>query len=155
NGTFGSMIRAYGRPWKPGTGQTPGGGICTGGARAGLACNMTTPCPGGTCDPPAGTGATRDPAERLRMFATDFTCVPSKIVQNLLAEIFSFEMLLGNEAYSDALDPTIGEGALGESISLEQVPGLFAFQGIPGVNSLLDEELDLLRGREITLPSNT
>jgi len=124
--TFGTMIERYGRPWLPGTGQTPGG----------------------------GTSTTRDPAERLRMLTKDPSCLPTNVAQKALNELFAFEMLLGNEAFSDAMDPTVGEGALGESISLDEVPGIFAFRGVPGINSLLDEELALLRGREIVLPAS-
>jgi hypothetical protein len=54
-----------------------------------------------------------------------------------------FYLLLGNEAYSDAQNPTIGFG----SSSVEYgnlAPSVFAFQN--QVSSLLDEELALLRG---------
>ncbi len=163
--TFGDMIERYGRPWKPGTGQTPGGGVCFGGGNNGVACNGNGDCPDGSCDPPPGTGTTRDPAERLRMLVRQPACVPNDdvpipvggthLVQRALGELFAFEMLLGNEAFADAMDPTVGEGALAEGISLEQVPGLFAFRGLPGVGSLLNEELALLRGREITLPASS
>ena len=58
-------------------------------------------------------------------------------------------MFLGNEAYADALNPTIGistaDGALGDVAT-----SLFAFQG--QVGSLLDEELAMLRGRDDFLP---
>jgi hypothetical protein len=56
-----------------------------------------------------------------------------------------FYMLLGNEAYVDAKDPTIGYG----SSSVEYgaaAPSVFAFQN--QVSSLLEEELDLLRGQD-------
>ncbi|MCO6435511.1 MAG: hypothetical protein J5J06_00295 [Phycisphaerae bacterium] len=152
--TFGTMIQHYGRPWKPDTGQTPGGGICVDGSRDGLTCGPGEPCPGGSCLPPLGTGTTRDPAERLRILARNPSCLPTDVAQTVLNELFSFEMLLGNEAFSDAMDPTVGEGALGESISLDQVPGIFAFNGLPGINSLMAEELALLRGREIALPAS-
>lgn len=52
-------------------------------------------------------------------------------------------MVLGNEAYTDALDPTIGFG----SASVEYgslAPSVFAFQN--QLPSLLDEEMALLRG---------
>lgn len=152
--TFGTMIQHYGRPWKPDTGQTPGGGVCVNGSRDGLVCGPGDPCPGGSCLPPPGTGTTRDPAERLRLLARDPSCLPTDVAQTVLNELFSFEMLLGNEAFSDAMDPTVGEGALGESISLDQVPGIFAFNGLPGISSLMAEELALLRGREIALPAS-
>ncbi len=61
--------------------------------------------------------------------------------------IADFYMLLGNEAYADAADPTIGfrtdsagYGAL--------APSIFAFQN--QVDSLLEEEITLLRGRDDT-----
>ena len=56
-----------------------------------------------------------------------------------------FYMLLGNEAYVDAKDPTIGYG----SSSVEYgaaAPSVFAFQN--QVSSLLEEELVLLRGQD-------
>jgi hypothetical protein len=56
-----------------------------------------------------------------------------------------FYTLLGNEAYVDAKDPTIGYG----SSSVEYgaaAPAVFAFQN--QVSSLLEEELDLLRGQD-------
>ncbi|MGZ4961100.1 MAG: PA14 domain-containing protein, partial [Limisphaerales bacterium] len=56
-----------------------------------------------------------------------------------------FYTLLGNEAYSDALNPAIGYG----SSSVEYgnlAPSVFAFQN--QVSSLLDEELALLRGQD-------
>ncbi len=69
-------------------------------------------------------------------------------------------MLLGNEAYSDALNPTIG---FGSSFSTETVPGLtwdagalatrlFCFDN--QVSTLLDEELALLRGRAADYQTN-
>ena len=49
-------------------------------------------------------------------------------------------MLLGNEALADALDPTNG--------GTDNDPGsVFTFENITGINSMLDEELSLLRGR--------
>ncbi len=54
-------------------------------------------------------------------------------------------MLVGNEAFADAADPTIGFTAeSGEYGTL--APAIFAFQN--QVPSLLDEELALLRGRD-------
>lgn len=153
--SFGTMIRNYGRPWKPGTGQTPGGGFCEGGSRAGMSCGGELTCPNGVCVPPAGTGTGRDPAERLRSLIGDSGCLAVDVVQRILNELFAFEMLLGNEAFVDAVDPTVGEGVLGEGISLEQVSGLFSFRGLQGIGSLLAEELALLRGREIVLPPST
>lgn len=56
-----------------------------------------------------------------------------------------FYMLLGNEAYVDAKDPTIGYG----SSSVEYgaaAPSVFAFQN--QVSSVLEEEMALLRGQD-------
>ncbi len=153
--SFGTMIRNYGRPWKPGTDQTPGGGLCEGGSRAGLTCGAELICPDGACVPPAGTGTGRDPAELLRSLIGDPACLSVDVVQRILNELSAFEMLLGNEAFADAVDPTVGEGVLGEGFTLEQVPGLFAFRGLQGIGSLMAEELALLRGREITLPTSS
>ncbi len=64
---------------------------------------------------------------------------------NISTRLSDFYMLLGNEAYQDALDPTIGFGtASGEYGTL--APSIFAFQN--QVPSQLDEELVLLRGRD-------
>ena len=57
--------------------------------------------------------------------------------------IADFYRLLGNEAYNDALDPTIGFGS--DSIEYGSLaPTIFCFEN--QVQSLLDEELSLLRG---------
>ncbi len=52
-------------------------------------------------------------------------------------------MLLGNEAYGDAQDPTIGFGSDSADYGYA-TPSIFAFQNQMG--TLLDEELSLLRG---------
>jgi hypothetical protein len=54
-------------------------------------------------------------------------------------------MLLGNEAYADAADPTIGFSTADGHYGSE-APSIFCFQN--QVASLLDEELVLLRGRD-------
>lgn len=54
-----------------------------------------------------------------------------------------FYMLLGNEAFSDALDPTIGFGSSTSDFGYA-TPSIFTFQN--QVGSLLEEELSLLRG---------
>lgn len=59
------------------------------------------------------------------------------------SRIASLYMLLGNEAFSDAMDPTIGVVTESGNTSYLQ-PSLYAFQGTLG--SLLEEELALLRG---------
>ncbi|ETR73416.1 MAG: hypothetical protein OMM_06936 [Candidatus Magnetoglobus multicellularis str. Araruama] len=57
--------------------------------------------------------------------------------------IADFYRLLGNEAYNDALDPTIGFGS--NSVEYGSLaPTIFSFQN--QVASLLEEELSLLRG---------
>ncbi len=59
------------------------------------------------------------------------------------SRISDFYMLLGNEAYGDAQDPTIGFGT--NSIEYgSEASSIFAFQN--QVDSLLEEELVLLRG---------
>ncbi|MDA3926514.1 MAG: LamG domain-containing protein [Kiritimatiellae bacterium] len=54
-------------------------------------------------------------------------------------------MVLGNEAYADALNPTIGLG-LNDPLLGGDAPSIFSFQN--QLPSLLDEELALLRGRD-------
>ena len=69
-------------------------------------------------------------------------------ILNAGTRIADFYSLLGNEAYRDAQDPTIGfdtqSGALGTMAS-----SIFAFQN--QLSSLLEEELALLRGRDDTM----
>ncbi len=70
---------------------------------------------------------------------------------NVTSRIASLYMLLANDAYMDALDPTVG---LGTSSSLGvRAPALFAFgnQFRSDQFGLIDEELALLRGRDETL----
>lgn len=62
------------------------------------------------------------------------------LVASRLADLY---MLLGNEAYADATDPTIGFGT-DDGQSGEAATSLFCFQN--QVPSLLEEELALLRG---------
>lgn len=67
---------------------------------------------------------------------------------NVATRLSDFYMLLGNEAYQDALDPTIGFGtSSGQYGTL--APSIFAFEN--QCSSLLGEELVLLRGRDGTL----
>jgi hypothetical protein len=71
--------------------------------------------------------------------------------QILLAagRIADFYTLLGNEGFADALDPTIG---LGTDSSLGSLaPAVFGFQN--QLDSLLEEELGLLRGRDDARPT--
>lgn len=64
---------------------------------------------------------------------------------NIASRISDFYMLLGNEAYSDAQDPTIGISADGGTTG-SLAPTIFNFQNQSA--SLLEEELVLLRGRD-------
>ncbi len=61
------------------------------------------------------------------------------------SRISDFYTLLGNEAYADAQDPMIGYGT-GSEIYGTLAPTIFAFQN--QLDSLLSEELVLLRGRD-------
>ena len=60
------------------------------------------------------------------------------------SRLVDFYTLLGNEAYADAQDPTIGITTENGSFSL--APSIFNFQN--QLDSLLSEELVLLRGRD-------
>ncbi len=60
-------------------------------------------------------------------------------------------MVLGNEAYADALNPTVSLGN-DDPVLAAEAPSIFAFQGI--VPNLLEEELALLRGRDCSVPLN-
>src|SRR6185295_1936228 len=62
-----------------------------------------------------------------------------------LADLY---MLLGNEAYADAADPTIGFGSADPQYGSEAT-SIHCFMN--QTSSLLEEELDLLRGRDDTL----
>ena len=66
---------------------------------------------------------------------------------NIATRLSDLYMLLGNEAYQDALDPTIGFGT-GSAEYGALAPAIHAFMN--QVPSLLDEELVLLRGRDDT-----
>lgn len=63
------------------------------------------------------------------------------LVAGRLADLY---MLLGNEAYADAADPTISFGADGQDFGA-QAPSIHCFQNQTA--TLLEEELKLLRGR--------
>lgn len=63
---------------------------------------------------------------------------------NAATRIADLYVLLGNEAYADALDPTIGFASDGELGSVAS--SMFAFQN--QLQSPLEEELVLLRGRD-------
>ncbi len=86
---------------------------------------------------------------RARSFSIDqgFS-MPGITTAILLAtgKIADLHMLLGNEAYADAMDPTIGTFALaGDSSAGYDPHAVFCFE--EQVESLLAEELALLRGR--------
>jgi uncharacterized membrane protein len=125
---YGTMIARYGKPWKPGADRIP-------------------------------SQEDSEPAEFLRAVLSITTCsegflldeaAAERFLTNIafpaLKEIHSFEMLLGNEAFSDALDPTWIdlEGNPPDDLTDE-----FAFKGADGIEDLLDEELALARGREL------
>ncbi len=73
----------------------------------------------------------------------DYNPVNNAIL-NVASRLVDFYALLGNEAYADAQDPTIGLLTSGEFESF--APTIFPFQN--QVASLLEEELVLLRGRD-------
>jgi len=115
------MLAAYGRPWMRGTNRTP-------------------------------SILDADPASRLRAyFRTEIPWCESfdDVLKDYARELWAFEMLLGNEAFADALDPTVQicpEGVTTSCVPVDQFADVFCFQGVPGVSSLLEEELALLRG---------
>jgi Concanavalin A-like lectin/glucanases superfamily len=87
--------------------------------------------------------------QRAKALSIDLsTPVIDQAVNNAIllaaSRIADLQLLLGNEAYTDAQDPTIGFG----SSSVEYgalAPTIFAFQN--QMSSLLEEELALMRGR--------
>jgi hypothetical protein len=128
---YGDMISRYGRPWKRGSGRTPERDL-------------------------------DQPAEFLRSLLRLGGCpdsvnggtIQSSVVASQLLtgvvfpavrELHDFEMLLGNEAFADALDPTIGL----DGIPPDELSDAYAFRGVPGIEDLLDEELALLCGRQL------
>lgn len=60
------------------------------------------------------------------------------------SRIANMYLLLGNEAYADASDPTIAIGASYQG----STSSIHCFQNIVGGSTLLEEELSLLRGRD-------
>jgi len=89
-------------------------------------------------------------AEKLSVDGTPPVNYPpvNTAILNVASRISDFYNLLGNEAYADAVDPTIGitTGDVDSFGSL--APTIFNFQN--QVDNLLTEELDLLRGRDDT-----
>ena len=75
---------------------------------------------------------------------TDYGPVNNAIL-NGATRIGDFYTLLGNEAYADTQDPTIGFDTRGGELGA-MVSSIFAFQN--QLSSLLEEELTLLRGRD-------
>lgn len=64
---------------------------------------------------------------------------------NITSRLVTFYQALGNEAYADAVDPTIGFSTTSAEYG-NMAPSVFAFQN--QVDSLLEEELALMRGRD-------
>lgn len=73
----------------------------------------------------------------------------NKKLLDVAARTSDLYMLFGNEAYQDALDPTIGFDTKSAAFG-SAAPSIFAFQD--QTDSLLTEELGLLRGIERTGP---
>jgi len=74
---------------------------------------------------------------------------PSAVMDALLlvaSRIADLYLLLGNEAYADAADPTIAVGADGTYGDVKAPSSVWAFKGQTA--SLIEEELSLLRGRD-------
>src|SRR5690625_3727731 len=68
----------------------------------------------------------------------------NKAILNVATRLADFYALLGNEAYADAQDPTVGVMTSGEFSSM--APTIHAFEN--QLASVLEEELVLLRGRD-------
>jgi len=66
---------------------------------------------------------------------------------NVTSRLATFYLALGNEAYADAVDPTIGFSTKSAEYG-NMAPSVFAFQN--QLDSLLEEELALMRGRDDT-----
>jgi uncharacterized membrane protein len=129
---YGTMIERYGRPWQPEEDRIPSINLdqpaeCL---RAILRHVLERPT---RCVYP-----TVVPTEAADFFLS--TVLPA------LSELHDFQMLLGNEALADALDPTVGMDGVEEQAGLGNQ---FAFKRVRGINDLIDEELALLRGREL------
>lgn len=87
--------------------------------------------------------------DRAKKLSIDLsTPITTPAVNNAIllaaSRIADLQLLLGNEAYTDAQDPTIGFGT-GSVEYGALAPTIFCFQN--QVGTLLDEELALLRGR--------
>ena len=66
---------------------------------------------------------------------------------NISSRLATFYLAVGNEAYADAVDPTIGFSTKSAEYG-NMAPSVFSFQN--QLDSLLAEELTLLRGRDDT-----
>lgn len=64
---------------------------------------------------------------------------------NISSRLATFYLALANESYADAVDPTIGFSTMSAEYG-NMAPSVFAFQN--QVDSLLEEELALMRGRD-------
>ncbi len=64
---------------------------------------------------------------------------------NISSRLATFYLALGNEAYADAVDPTIGFSTKSAEYG-SMAPSVFSFQN--QLDSLLDEEMALMRGRD-------
>jgi len=64
---------------------------------------------------------------------------------NISSRLATFYQAIGNEAYADAVDPTIGFSTKSAEYG-NMAPSVFAFQN--QLDSLLEEELALMRGRD-------
>lgn len=130
--TYQNMIAGYGRPWAPDTTRTPS----LSGEPASVLRYL-----GNSAPTSLRTGFWE--VESQDMSVRPFLVAPKL---RALKELYTFEMLLGNESFTDAMDPTIGLNG----ISTAQLGDLFCFQNGSGVFSLLAEELALLRGRALS-----
>ncbi len=75
---------------------------------------------------------------------TDVICLALMLAAGRLNDLY---MVLGNEAYADAMNPTLSLGN-DDPVLAGEATSIFAFQNI--VATLLDEELALLRGRDVS-----
>lgn len=98
--------------------------------------------------------------DRAKKLSLDANIDDSSINQSILdvvSRLNDLYMLLGNEAYADAADPTIIFGMNNNYYGYEnyatEASGMFAFMN--QLPNLLDEELALLRGRTDTLAPST
>ena len=69
---------------------------------------------------------------------------------NITSRLATFYLAIGNEAYADAVDPTIGFSTKSAEYG-NMAPSVFAFQN--QLDSLLEEELALMRGRDDSVSS--